>query len=149
MYQSARELTAALLGQELAGALKQIDNWLSDPNDTHFSQQKLLSFGAKIKTSLRDVWQEPAADVFDIGYVLPAPCASPSQNRLPSSQEEVVRIDKLAEKIGPIQCLRSSFQPILNIILLSLDAPPVFMRTKALRALGQIVMSDPSILSTV
>jgi len=69
--------------------------------------------------------------------------------RASSSQEEGVRIDKLAERIGAIQCLKSSFQPILNIILLSLDAPPVFMRTKALRALGQIVMSDPTILSTV
>lgn len=66
-----------------------------------------------------------------------------------SSQEEVSRIDRLAEEIGTIQGLRSSFHPILNVILLALDAPPIFMRTKALRALGQIVTSDPSILSTV
>lgn len=39
--------------------------------------------------------------------------------------------------------------PILNVILLSLDAPPVFMRTKALRALGQILVSDPSTLKAV
>jgi hypothetical protein len=66
-----------------------------------------------------------------------------------SSQEEVVRIDRLAEEIGTIQGLRSSFQPILNVILLALDAPHIFMRTKALRALGQIVTSDATILSAV
>jgi len=68
---------------------------------------------------------------------------------LSSSQEEVAHIDQLAEKIGAIQVLKSSFHPILNITLLALDAPPVFMRTKAIRALGQIVMSDVNILSTV
>jgi cohesin loading factor subunit SCC2 len=61
----------------------------------------------------------------------------------------VIRIDRFAEEIGSIQGLKSSFQPILNVILLALDAPPVFMRTKALRALGQIVTSDPTILAAV
>jgi len=65
------------------------------------------------------------------------------------SQEEVIRIDRLAEEVGTIQSLRNSFQPILNIILVALDAPPIFMRTKALRALGQIVTSDATILSMV
>jgi cohesin loading factor subunit SCC2 len=32
---------------------------------------------------------------------------------------------------------------------MALDAPAIFMRTKALRALGQIVTSDASILSAV
>lgn len=61
----------------------------------------------------------------------------------------MIRIDRFAEEIGSIQGLKSSFQPILNVILLALDAPPVFMRTKALRALGQIVTSDPTILAAV
>lgn len=65
------------------------------------------------------------------------------------SQEEVVRIDRMAEEVGTIQSLRNSFQPILNIILVALDAPAIFMRTKALRALGQIVTSDATILSMV
>lgn len=65
------------------------------------------------------------------------------------SEEEVARVDLLAEEIGTVQNLRSSFGPILNVVLMALDAPPVFMRTKALRALGQIVTSDSSILSTV
>jgi cohesin loading factor subunit SCC2 len=45
--------------------------------------------------------------------------------------------------------MKNSFHPILNVILSALDAPPVFMRTKALRALAQIVTSDPNILSAV
>lgn len=66
-----------------------------------------------------------------------------------SSQEEVARVDRLAEEIGNVQSLRNSFQPILNIILTALDAPAIFMRTKALRALGQIVTSDATILAAV
>lgn len=72
-----------------------------------------------------------------------------SKFNLLSSQEEVARVDLLAEEIGTVQSLMNSFGPILNIILMALDAPPVFMRTKALRALGQIVTSDSSILSMV
>ncbi|TFK39055.1 hypothetical protein BDQ12DRAFT_682942 [Crucibulum laeve] len=133
-YDSARELTAATLGQELAAALRQVNAWIDDPDaddDLNIKDQtKLLSFAKKIKTALCEVWKDPTADVFDIG-----------------SQEEVARIDRLAEEIGTIQSLRNSFQPILSIILLALDAPAIFMRTKALRALGQIVTSDATILA--
>ncbi|KAF9457433.1 hypothetical protein BDZ94DRAFT_1326256 [Collybia nuda] len=134
-YDSARELTAATLGQELAASLKQIDSWISDPDGDEDlvlrDPNALLLFGRRIKTALRDVWKDASTDVFDIG-----------------SQEEVIRIDRLAEEIGTVQSLRNSFHPILNIILAALDAPPIFMRTKALRALGQIVTSDATILST-
>ncbi len=58
-------------------------------------------------------------------------------------------MDRLSEEIGIVQSLRNSLNPIINVVLLALDAPPVFMRTKALKALGQIVTRDPSILSTV
>jgi len=70
-------------------------------------------------------------------------------NSFHRSPEEVAHIDRLAEDIGIVQDLRSSYQPILNVTLLALDAPPVFVRTKALRALGQIVTSDPTILTSV
>lgn len=66
-----------------------------------------------------------------------------------SSEQEAGRIDRLSEEVGSVQNLKSLFLPILNVVLVALDAPPVFMRTKALRALGQIVTSDPSILSMV
>jgi cohesin loading factor subunit SCC2 len=113
---------------------------------------QLLALGTKIKMALRDVWKDPSTDVFDIGYERGLACfTSMSENMSMHyrSQEEVVRIDRLAEEVGIIQSLRNSFQPILNIILAALDAPPIFMRTKALRALGQIVTSDATILSMV
>lgn len=58
-------------------------------------------------------------------------------------------MDKLAEEIGTTQCLKNAFDPILNVILVALDAPPVFMRTKALRALSQILTVDSSVLANV
>jgi len=67
----------------------------------------------------------------------------------PSSEQKATRVDLLSEEVGSVQSLKSLFLPILNVVLVALDAPPVFMRTKALRALGQIVTSDPNILSMV
>lgn len=71
--QSARELTAAILGHELAAALAQVNSWIINPDDDEDlnlkDQSKVESFGKKIKNALRDVWKEPAADVFDIGYL--------------------------------------------------------------------------------
>ncbi|KAF8636245.1 hypothetical protein AX17_003730 [Amanita inopinata Kibby_2008] len=134
-YDSARELTAATFGQELASALKQVNNWISDSehdDDLNIKDQsKLAELGERLKLALREVWKDPGTDLFDI-----------------NSQEEVVRVDRLAEEIGTNSILRSSFHPILTIILMALDAPHIFMRTKALRALGQIVTSDATILST-
>ncbi|KAA1473731.1 hypothetical protein DENSPDRAFT_882264 [Dentipellis sp. KUC8613] len=133
-YDSARELTAVTWGQELANVLKQCNNILSDGGDDmnliKADNTKLLLFGGRLKTALRDVWKDSGNDVFDVG-----------------SEDEVARMDGIAEEIGIIQDLKNSYHPILNVILLALDAPPVFMRTKALRALGQIVTSDPTILS--
>ena len=66
-----------------------------------------------------------------------------------SGQEEITRVDRIAEELGTVQNLKNAFDPILNVILLALDAPPVFMRTKALRALSQILTVDPNVLSNV
>lgn len=66
-----------------------------------------------------------------------------------STQEEISRVDQLAEEIGSTQYLKNAFDPILNVILSALDAPPVFMRTKALRALSQILTVDSSVLANV
>ncbi|THH14012.1 hypothetical protein EW146_g6273 [Bondarzewia mesenterica] len=136
-YESARELTAVNWGQELAIVLKQCNAALSNGDDDgddldliKADQPKMIQFGKKVKAALRDVWKDAATDVFDIG-----------------TQDEVAHVDRLAEEIGIIQDLKNSYNPILSVILLALDAPPVFMRTKALRALGQIVTSDPTILA--
>jgi cohesin loading factor subunit SCC2 len=65
------------------------------------------------------------------------------------TDSEVKRVDDLAERFGGTQSLRNAFEPILGAIISSLDAPAVFMRTKALRALGLIVTKDSSILKQV
>ncbi|KAG6372819.1 sister chromatid cohesion C-terminus-domain-containing protein [Boletus reticuloceps] len=133
-YESARELTSAVWGHELANALRILRGALPSEDDGRRTQKSsaTLNLCLKLRTALSEVWTHRSTDVFDVG-----------------SEEEAARVDLLAEEIGTVQNLRSSFGPILNVVLMALDAPPVFMRTKALRALGQIVTSDSSILSTV
>lgn len=66
-----------------------------------------------------------------------------------SSEAEIIRLDTISEQLGNIQQLGNAFDTILNAILHALDAPAVFMRTKGLRALGQILTADPDILRNV
>ena len=68
---------------------------------------------------------------------------------MPRSEEDAAHVDRLAEELGTTQSLSNAFDPVLNVILGSLDAAAVFIRTKALRALGQIVTADPGILRHV
>lgn len=79
LFQSARELTAASLCQELAACIKQVNINLDHPDDEDEDDDlnlrarkkngnKLLVFGEKLKASLREVWKDPTTDVFDIGY---------------------------------------------------------------------------------
>ncbi|KIK80090.1 hypothetical protein PAXRUDRAFT_833727 [Paxillus rubicundulus Ve08.2h10] len=131
-YESARELTAAMWGHELANALRTLRGSLQSHEDSGAVQESpRLIFCTKLQNALSDVWKDHSNDIFDVG-----------------TQEEAARVDLLAEEIGTVQNLTNSFGPILNVVLMALDSPPVFMRTKALRALGQIVTSDSSILST-
>ncbi|KIJ14913.1 hypothetical protein PAXINDRAFT_163151 [Paxillus involutus ATCC 200175] len=131
-YESARELTAAMWGHELANALRTLRGSLQSQEDGGAVQKpSTLTLCTKLQNALSDVWKDHSNDVFDVG-----------------TQEEAAHVDLLAEEIGTVQNLTNSFGPILNVVLMALDAPPVFMRTKALRALGQIVTSDSSILST-
>ncbi|KAI0734724.1 hypothetical protein C8Q72DRAFT_321316 [Fomitopsis betulina] len=134
-YDSARELTAVLWGQELANALQHCASVFADEGDEEVESQtnldRVTEFGSLLKDALQNVWEDDPGDVFDTG----------------GSQDEATRMHRLSEEIGIIQTFRNSFAPILNAVLKALEAPPVFMRTKALKALGQIVTSDPSILS--
>jgi len=74
-------LTAATLGLELASALKQVDGWITNPeNDDDLDikdANKLQVFGQRLKTAMVEVWKDPTSDVFDIGHVfllLDFPC---------------------------------------------------------------------------
>ncbi|CAE6438521.1 unnamed protein product [Rhizoctonia solani] len=131
-YDSARELTAATWAQELASCLRQCDSILSKTQDEDMddgANANLPKLAAKIKSALRSVWKENTTDMFDLGI-----------------DAEIKRVDDLAERFGGTQSLRNAFEPILSAIILALDAPAVFMRTKALRSLGLITTKDPSIL---
>ncbi|CAE6533842.1 unnamed protein product [Rhizoctonia solani] len=131
-YDSARELTAVTWAQELASCLRQCDSILSKTEDDDMddtANANLPKLAAKIKSALRSVWKENTTDMFDLGI-----------------DAEIKRVDDLAERFGGTQSLRNAFEPILSAIILALDAPAVFMRTKALRSLGLIITKDPSIL---
>jgi len=71
ILQSARELTGAIWGQELASMLKQCQAVITNPSSNQPSQG-LISFTSKVKSALCDVWIESSADVFDPGYALPS-----------------------------------------------------------------------------
>ncbi|KLO06964.1 hypothetical protein SCHPADRAFT_1002012 [Schizopora paradoxa] len=133
-YESARELSAVLWGQELAASLNTLSNVVSEDPDANESstRKRTVKIGHKVRNALRDVWKEAPLDVFDN-----------------TTQEEITHVDRLTEQLGAIQILKNAFDPILNVILLVLDAPAVFMRTKALRALSQILTVDSSVLSNM
>ncbi|KAF7365521.1 Sister chromatid cohesion protein [Mycena venus] len=128
-YDSARELTAATLGEEFARALERVNMLISnseEDDDLNLKDQsKLQPFGQKIKTALHNVWKDQARDVFDIG-----------------SQEEAERIDRVAEEIGTIQMLRNSFQPILNIILIVTSDPSVLAEPNVRRAIESHLLDN-------
>ena len=65
--QSARELTGAIWGQELASVLKQCQAAITSQSNNQPSQG-IISFVSKVKSVLCDIWIESSADVFDPGY---------------------------------------------------------------------------------
>ncbi|KAF5376813.1 hypothetical protein D9757_008902 [Collybiopsis confluens] len=166
-WDSAQELSAAILGQDLAAALQKVSEWVEDRDSQPVQQNsavdadlsendsdertkgkqrsrkkndedgrrnptRLRAFSEQLKNALREVWKERSTDLFDIG-----------------SPEEVIRVDRQAEEIGTVQgnSLKNAFMPMLTVTLHALDAPIIFMRTKALKALGQVITSDPNILA--
>ncbi|EJD50599.1 hypothetical protein AURDEDRAFT_182486 [Auricularia subglabra TFB-10046 SS5] len=132
-YDSAQELTAASWGYEIAILLPRCESILrsitEDGAGSKSEAASIREIGQKMKQAMRTVWKGASNDVFDVG-----------------TEEEVARVDRLAEEIGTIQSLKNAFEPILAVVLMALDSPAVFMRSKALRALGHIVTSDPDIL---
>ncbi|KZV76249.1 hypothetical protein PENSPDRAFT_646530 [Peniophora sp. CONT] len=127
-FETARELSATTLAQELALRLHECDVALSKLDDGE-EDAPLLALAQALRAALAEVWKVDPSDVFTA-----------------DSQEEQARVDGLAEELGAMQDLRKSNDHIMRVVLLALDATAVFMRTKALKALGQVVQADPSVL---
>jgi hypothetical protein len=66
-----------------------------------------------------------------------------------SSDSESSRIDALSQLLGATNPVQDAFDRSVAIIISALASPAVFMRTKGLRAIGQIVTCDPALLSQV
>jgi cohesin loading factor subunit SCC2 len=106
------------------------------------------SFLQPVKDALRDVWVEGQVDVFDVGFVAIRQLRIKELNVCRSSKE-VTRIDQLAEQVGSTQGFFGLLDAILNVVIFASDSTVVTLRTKALRALGQVVASNPKILKNV
>ncbi|VDC04583.1 unnamed protein product [Peniophora sp. CBMAI 1063] len=126
-FETARELAATTLAQELALRLQECDKALSRLDDGE-TDEPLLGLANALKGALAEVWKVDPSDVFT------------------DSVEEQKRVDKLSVELGAVQDLRKSHEHIMRVVLHALDATAVFMRTKALKALGQVVSADPSVL---
>jgi cohesin loading factor subunit SCC2 len=144
-------MSAVMWGQELALALTKCNAVIDDVDDSNDKKTaNTVACGKKLKAALRELWKEAPTDVFDNTYnhLYVVHCCI-LISFIYRDQEEIIRIDRTAEKLGSIHHLRNAFDLILNVILMALDAPPVFMRTKALRALSQILTVDSTVLSNV
>ena len=61
----------------------------------------------------------------------------------------MARIDQIAESVGSSQSFPGLLDALLNVVIIASDSTIVTLRTKALRALGQIVANNPEILKNV
>lgn len=131
-YSSAQDLSGAAWGHELANALTTCDKTMHPNGDDEYAPdlpKELLEVVKVLKRALLGIWVGSSGDVFSVG-----------------NDNDTVKADALSERLGSLSSLNSAFDPILNVILGSLDAAAVFMRTKGLRALGQILASDALVL---
>ncbi|KAG8885372.1 Sister chromatid cohesion protein 2 [Tulasnella sp. 332] len=132
-YASAHELTAATWGQDLArtlGRCESILNKMSAEFDSSAAEQKqMVEIASRLKISLYDVWKETSTDVFDVG-----------------TESDITRVDGVSEELGGTSSLTNAYDAIVSVVLNSLGSTIVFMRTKSLRALGQIIIADSDVL---
>lgn len=71
LVQSARELTAATWGHDLARALTRCDSIIekisAEGSDSSAEYEQTRKLATRLKMSMQDVWKEAATDVFDVG----------------------------------------------------------------------------------
>jgi hypothetical protein len=114
-------MCAATLANELAGALRRVNDLVKkqDEHGASSAHADAHAFGAKLKAALAGVWAEAGG-----GDLF--------------DQDDAARADAVAEAVGAAQGLRHAFGPLLHA-----------MRSKALRALAQIIGVDPAVLALV
>jgi cohesin loading factor subunit SCC2 len=66
-HQSARELTAATWGQELALVLRQYNLMVTSDDEPKAKLEQMLILGRKVKEAMQGVWKDPGNDIFDTG----------------------------------------------------------------------------------
>lgn len=62
--QSARELTAVVWGHELALTLQHCERILSE--DAEADRKVIKSLAGQQKTALREIWDDPPGDIFEL-----------------------------------------------------------------------------------
>ncbi|EJU03190.1 ARM repeat-containing protein [Dacryopinax primogenitus] len=129
-YFIAREFSIALWGHEVAINLSQaVENLDADASTSAERFEKGSELVKEMSNAIRNAWDKDSGDVFEA-----------------SSDHESSRIDTVGQLLGATNPLQNTFDPTIHAILLALTSPAVFMRTKALRAIGQIITCDPQLL---
>ncbi|RHZ50276.1 hypothetical protein Glove_502g15 [Diversispora epigaea] len=132
--QCARQFYLAEWGFSLANTLQLINEKRSDQNEENKDEKIIKKLLDKI---IVEYWKISSDD-----HIIQS---------LEQRSQGIERSDILliTELLATRQSLYQNFDSILSRILVSLDTGVVAFRTKALRALGQVVVCDPNILSQV
>ncbi|CAG8487296.1 8961_t:CDS:10 [Diversispora eburnea] len=132
--QCARQFYLSEWGYSLANTLQLINEKRSDQNEEDKEEKIIKKLLDKI---IVEYWKISSDD-----HIIQS---------LEQRSQGIERSDILliTELLATRQSLYQNFDSILSRILVSLDTGVVAFRTKALRALGQVVVCDPNILSQV
>ncbi|KAF0521889.1 ARM repeat-containing protein [Gigaspora margarita] len=135
--QCARQFYLAEWGYSLSNTLLSFTEKQSNLRLEDKDKASLISITKLMNKFVAEYWQMSSEDQI--------------VQSLEHRTQEVERTDVhlITELMATRQALYQNFDSILSRILISLDTGVVAFRTKALRALGQVVVCDPNILSQV
>ncbi|KAF8315647.1 hypothetical protein DL93DRAFT_2078873 [Clavulina sp. PMI_390] len=127
---SGREMRITVWCHEISNTLTKVEELLHDKARREANPElytKWRKAEGRLRAAFRSAWKPTSADVF--------------------TEIEPSRADFVSEIISLSQVLKLAFEKIMATILNSLKGDPVpSIRSKALRALGEVIVVDPSIL---
>lgn len=134
MFESSGEMTRIIWAQELAQALDKansvIERLAVETDESAVQTREELQRVAQVmRTAVRDVWNADEG-LFEINQ--------------PNQADEATQASLAVSRTRSLQ---NAFDPILRALVKALDLPGVAHRSKALRGLGGIVVTDPDVLS--